>query len=245
MSILELNNIIKIGEDGNVLDGIYLDIEEKGIYSILGKKASEKTALAEVLSGCASIDEGAMIYRGISVYSSAKNNREAKMKIGYVPKEISFIADMTVYDILDFTGRLRKVSSNKRVRQIKESLELVNLSSKHEVFVSELDASEKKRLSLANALIGNPSMIILDEPTEAVRANDAEIIKGLIRMIGAKKVIILLTDKVSLAEEMATTVGVISNGEMTLWESVENLKERYAGDESFLTKAFVEFSAEA
>ena len=245
MSILELNNIVKRDGDNIVLDGIYLDIEEKGIYAILGKNAAEKTALAEVLAGCATIDEGAMFYRGISVYSSNKNNCDAKLKIGYVPKQNFFFEDMTVYDILDFTGRLRGVSSNKRARQIKESLELVNLSSKYDVFVRELTAAEKKKLSIANSLIGNPSMIVFDEPIESVLTNDAEIIKEVIRMVGSKKVIILLTDNVRLAQEMAMHVGVVYNGEITLWDYMENLKERYADNENFLIRAFDEFSVEA
>lgn len=245
MSILELNNITKTDGDTTVLDGVYFEIEEKGLYAILCKNSSERVALAEVLAGCASIDEGMMVFRGIPVYANDRNSREAKSKIGYVPSETFFFGDMTVFDTLDFTGRMRKVSSNKRVRQIKESLELVNLSSKCEVYVSELSISEKKRLALANALIGNPSMIILDEPTEAVSASDADIIKGLIRMIKDKKLIILLTDKTSLAQEMAMHAGVLANGEITLWDYMENLKERYEGEEDFLSKALDEFSAEA
>ena len=245
MSILELNNITKTDGDTTVLDGVYFEIEEKGLYAILCKNSSERVALAEVLAGCASIDEGMMVFRGIPVYANDRNSREAKSKIGYVPSETFFFGDMTVFDTLDFTGRMRKVSSNKRVRQIKESLELVNLSSKCEVYVSELSISEKKRLALANALIGNPSMIILDEPTESVSANDADIIKGLIHMIKDKKLIILLTDKTSLAQEMAMHAGVLANGEITLWDYMENLKERYEGEEDFLSKALDEFSVEA
>lgn len=245
MSILELNNITKTDGDTTVLDGVYFEIEEKGLYAILCKNSSERVALAEVLAGCASIDEGMMVFRGIPVYSNDRNSREAKLKIGYVPSETFFFGDMTVFDTLDFTGRMRKVFSNKRVRQIKESLELVNLSSKCEVYVSELSISEKKRLAIANAMIGNPSMIILDEPIESVSANDADIIKGLIHMIKDKKLIILLTDKTSLAQEMAMHAGVLANGEITLWDYMGNLKERYEGEEDFLSKALDEFSVEA
>ena len=139
MSILELSNIIKTDGETTVLGGVYFDIEEKGLYAVLCKNSSERVALAEVLAGCASIDEGMMIYRGISVYADSKNNREAKLKIGYVPSETFFFNDMTVFDTLDFTGRMRKVSSNKRVRQIKEkAIRTLRKSTKNKILKAYL-----------------------------------------------------------------------------------------------------------
>ncbi len=244
MSILEVRNITKKVGNDTVLDGVYFTVEEKGVYAILGKKYSGKTVLAEILAGCSFVDSGEVVYRDVSVYSSDKNNCVSKTKIGYVPSEPCFFADMTVFDILDFTGRLRGVSSNKRARQIKESLEIVNLSSKYDVYVNDLTVSEKKRLSLANALVGNPSMIIIDDPCESATANDLDMIKALLEMIGSKKVIVLLTDKTGFAQDVATNVGILANGKITLWDSMENLRERYANDNNFLVKAFVDFSAE-
>ena len=245
MSILEVRNITKKDGENTVLDGVYFTVEDKGIYAILSKDVVGRTALAEVLSGCSFVDSGEVVYRDISVYSSNKHNCASKAKIGYVPRESFFFADMTVFEVLDFTGKMRGVSSNKRARQIKESLEIVKLSSKCEVYVKELSPSEKKRLSLANALIGNPPMLVLDNPCESVSANDSDMIKDILKMIGSKKVILLLTDRAVFAQDVAMNVGILANGKITLWDSMENVKERYEGDNNFLVKAFVDFSAES
>ena len=244
MSILEVKNIVKKNDKGTVLKDVSFNIDEKGIHAILGKKASGKVELAQVLAGCSDIDGGEVVYREVSMYSNAKNNKIVKTKIGYVPENISFFPDMTVYEILDFVGKLRGVDTDKRVRQIKEALEIVELSNKYEVFIKELTLSERKRLSLAHALIGNPSLIILEEPTGQISLNDAELIKNLIVMLGDKKIVILITDKTNLVQDIAKNVGIMSNGKMTLWESVDNLKSRFEGDDNFLIKAFVSFSSE-
>ena len=244
MSTLEVKNIVKKCGEEVVLDGISFSIDEKGVYAILGKKDSGKTALAEILAGCGQIDDGELIYRDVNVYSNFKNNRLAKLKIGYVSQEIRFFSDMTVFEILDFAGKLRHVQADKRIRQIKEALEIMGLSDKYEVLIGELSLSEKKRLSLAHALIGNPSLIIFDEPTAGIALDDADLIKDIITMLGDKKFIILFTDKINLAQSVATNVGIIANGTLKLWESMDSLRSRYDGDENFLVKTFSTLSCE-
>lgn len=244
MSILEVKNITMKNGDDIVLDDVSFDVEEKGIYAILGKKSSGKSYLAKVLAGVLESEEGDVVYRNLSVYSNSKNNKAVKTKIGYVPENIIFFPDMTVFEVLDFAGKLRHVGSDKRIRQIKEALEMVGLSDKYEVFVKELTLSEKKRLSLAHALIGNPSLIILDDPTGQISLGDAELIKNVIMMLGDKKVVILLTDKVNLAQSVAKHIGIMANGSLTLWESAEELKARFDGDDNFLIKAFASYSRE-
>lgn len=243
MSILEVKNVVKKNGKNTVLKNVSFNIDEKGIYALLGKKTSGKDELAQVLAGCSDIDSGEVIYKGISVYSNSKDNRIVKIKIGYVPEDMSFFPEMTVFEILDFVGKLRRVEADKRIRQIKEALDMVDLSSKYEVLIKDLSSSERKRLSLAHALIGNPSLIILEEPTGQISLSDAELIKNIIVMLGDRKVVILLTDKMNLAQEIAKNVGIMSNGALTLWESMDNLKFRFDGDD-FLVKAFVSFSSE-
>lgn len=244
MSILEVKNIVKKNGDNIVLNDVSFNIDEKGIYAIIGKKASGKEVLAKVLAGCSEIDSGEVIYKDVSVYSNSKNNRIVKTKIGYVPEDISFFPEMTVFEILDFVGKLRHVDADKRIRQIKEALEIVGLSDKYEVCIKELSLSERKRLSLAHSLIGSPSLIILEEPTGQISLSDAELIKNIIVMLGDKKVVILLTDKMNLAQEIAKAVGIMSNGSLALWESIDTLKARFEGDDSFLIKALLSCSSE-
>lgn len=244
MSLLEIKNVTKTTAYGVVLDDISFSIEEKGICVVLGKKSSGKSALAEVLAGCSEIDSGEVLYKGESLYANNKNNVAIKSKIGYVASETFFFPEMTVFEILDFTGKMRRVESEKRFRQIKEALEITELSQKYEVFVKDLSISEKKRLSLANALIGNPSFIILDDPTAYVSLNDAALIKDVVKMIGNKKTVVVFTDKIALTQDIASTVGIISKGKMVLWETYEIIKTLADGDDDYLLKTFVKLSEE-
>ena len=97
---------------------------------------------------------------------------------------------------------------------------------------------------MAHSLIGSPSLIILEEPTGQISLSDAELIKNIIVMLGDKKVVILLTDKMNLAQEIAKAVGIMSNGSLALWESIDTLKSRFEGDDSFLIKALLSCSSE-
>ena len=241
MSLLKVENL-KATLDGNLLlKDVAFEIEEKGIYAILGKSEAERTALAKSLAGILKTDGGRILYKDNELSNSKKGNA-IKAKIGYIPKKCFLYPDMTVYETLDFTGKMRKVSPNKRVRQIKEALELVILSNKSEALVKSLSYAEKKRLLLANALIGNPSVLILDEPTENLPPDDVALVKEVIGMLGERKTVLIFTEKLSLANDMAKHIGIMANGKMELWSSLENIKQKLDNDPNALLKTFMAFS---
>ena len=241
MSILKTENIKVSLNNKILLDGISFEIDEKGIYAILAKASEELSALANALSGVIKVDSGTVFYKDIQL-TDKKRGRELKSKIGYVSKESFFYPDMTVYEVLDFTGKMRGVSPDKRIRQIKESLELLVLSNKSDVLIKSLSFSEKKRLAVANALIGNPSVLILDEPCLNVLSEDSEVIRDVIEMLGERKAVIVLTEKLTFANGIANHIGIISKGKMALWSSLENIKEKLDNDPKALAKTFIAFT---
>ncbi len=240
MSLLRTEELRVTVDNEAVLCDISFEIEEKGVYAILGKSELERTTLARVLAGIIDADEGLIFYRG--VLFNKTSGKSIKSKIGYLPKQSFLYPDLTVYETLDFTGRMRKVLPDKRIRQIKEALELVYLSGKSEVLVKALSVSEKKRLLLANALIGNPSTIILDEPTANLPPDDVALFKETIEMLGKKKTVLIFTDKLNLANELADYVGIISKGEISFWSSLDSVRERLEGDSNALLKIYAAFT---
>ena len=226
-----------------VLDGLSFEINEKGIYAILGRSALERTTLARALSGIVRLEGGDVYYKDVRLSETGKG-RALKAKIGYLPSECFLYPDMTVYESLDLTGRMRGVDPDKRIRQIKEALELLALSQKSEALVKALSVSEKKKLLLANALIGNPSVLILDEPTANATAEDAETIRDVITMLGERKTVLIFTDKLSLANDTAGHIGIVSKGNMVLWESLDSIKEKMENDPNALVKVFMAFADE-
>ena len=241
MSLLTVNEI-KASESGAILlDGLSFEINEKGIYAILAKNKKAKTLLARVLAGISELDSGEIIFKDTAL-SNKKDGIAAKAKIGYMPSECFFYSDMTVYETLDFTGRMRKTDTDKRIRQIKAALEFVFLTEKSEALVKDLTPSEKKRLALANTLVGNPSLLILDDPMAGVNGDDRTLISDIISSLSEKKAVVIITDRVGDAKKLASTVGILSNKKIALWETVEEIKERLSGDEDALFKTYLAFS---
>ena len=244
MSLLKVDNLKMSAEEKNLLDGLSFEINEKGIYVILSRSSLELTALAKALAGVTVPEDGTVFYKDIEL-SNKKQGKKLRTKIGYIPKESFLYPDMTAYEVLDFTGKMRGVSVDKRIRQIKEALELLALSQLRDAFVKDLNFSEKKRLLLANALIGNPGMIIIDEPCANVIAEDAELICEVIEMLGERKTVVILTEKISLANELAKCIGIISKGKIALWSSLDNIREKLDNDPNALLKTFIAFTDEA
>ena len=244
MSILKTENLKMSIDKEVVLDELSFEIDEKGIYVILSKSALETTTLARVLAGILTPDEGSVSYKDIDL-SDKKNGKALKSKIGYLPKESFLYPDMTAYEVLEFTGKMRKVPADKRFKQIKEALELVGFYQMSDVLVKDMTFSQKKRLLLANALIGNPSVLIFDEPTAKVISEDAELIRDVILMLGERKTLIILTEKIALADKLGKNIGIMSKGKMVLWSSLENIKQKLDNDSNALLKTFLAFTDES
>lgn len=240
MALLKVENLKLFSENEAVLGGLSFEIDKKGIYAILGKSAKSCSMLAKVLAGIALPDSGRVFLGDTELFG--KSGKKLKLKIGYLPRECFLYSDMTAYETLDFTGRMRGVGADKRSRQIKEALELLELSYMSEALVCDMNISEKKRLLLANALIGNPNVLILDEPTMGTFSADSEIIRDVISMLAEKKTVLIFTEKISLAEDLADHIGIISGGEMVLWSSLDNIRQKLDGDAAALAKTFIAFT---
>lgn len=226
MSLLQASNVcVSITEDFSVRD-ISFEISEKGIYGFLGKNGSGKSVLANILAGALPVDEGEILCKASSLYASDKQNAVLKRKIGYAASELFFDGDMTAFEIIDLLGKAKRVDPDKRYRQIKEAFELTGLSGKAEVLFDELTLSEKKRLAVACALVGNPDVIILDDPFRHLEPKQVSEVKSLIRMLGKKKPVLLFSSRPGDIEELCDNVAIMHDGELVLWESTEALLDK-------------------
>ena len=226
MSLLEVKGLSKIGDDGVSIDGVSFEITEKGVYGFFGKNGAENTLLASLICGIADADGGDILYKESSLLAGEKQAAKIRRKIGFVPAVCYFPEDMTVFEVLDFTGMARKVSPDKRARQIKEALTLTGLEDKTQILVENLTLAEKKRLGYANALMGNPDAIVIDEPMSDVDAAHKEAIKKLIAMVGRMKVVLLFAKNSSEAEQLCDHVGILASGKLLAFEPLDALLER-------------------
>lgn len=226
MSILEVKGISAAEAGGASLKDISFCIEEKGIYGFFGKDSDALTLLSRVLCGAREIDGGEIFYRDNDLFASEKKTSQIKKKIGYVPKSSYFAKDMTVVEVLDLVGRAKGVSADKCARQIKEALELTGLTEKSDQLFEALTPSEKKRACYASSLLGNPDVIIIDEPFAAIDAASKDETKKLISMLGKMKVVLLLTKNPSDSDELCSYAAIIDGGELLAFEPIDELLSR-------------------
>lgn len=226
MSLLIINGLTKRNDDGKGIDNINFTVEEKGIYGFFGKSGAGKTLLASVIGGLTDAQSGEIIFRDVNIRATEKSLLMAKRKIGFVPDKCHFPGDLTVLELLDFTGKTKKVDPDKRARQIKEALELTGLGDKLNKLIDALTPSEKKRLAYANALLGNPDMIIIDEPLAIIDAAQKEHIKKIIAMLGKMKIVLLFSKRSADLEDLCKYAGILQDGELLTFEAADELVAR-------------------
>lgn len=223
MSLVEVKQVCKEFSDEFSLRDISFEIEEKGVYGFLGKSGSGKSALALVLAGACEPDAGSIVYKEKRLYASQKQTAALKRRIGFVPQKCIFDADMTAFEVLDFTGKSKNVESEKRYRQIKEALELTDLLDKREFLVKNLTLSEKKRLSIANSLLANPDIIVMDEPLRYLDPSGADDIKSIIAMLETKKIVFIFSSSADHIQTLCSYTAILVCGRIVLWDSVESI----------------------
>ena len=158
---ISVDNLTKYGNGETYTNGglcnLSFSFEKKGIHCILAPKYSGKTQILDIISGSDTADEGEISIFGKDPHTGVK----AKKKIGYLRKDNTLYANMTVFETMNFVGDTRGVESGKLYRQIKEALELIGLDGLKNRLVGKLTEYDKKKLSLAAALLGNPDLLLL------------------------------------------------------------------------------------
>ena len=207
-------------EEGNSIRDLSFSFSKGGVHGILSPFGVDASLTLALLSGVLCPDSASVTLGAQTVdFSSVA----WKKTIGYVPKSPAFYPEMTVYELLDFVGEARGVSSDLRLRQIEEALDLVGIDSLANRLVSRLSAGEKKRLSLAAALLGNPSFLFLDAPS-------AEL-SDLIRMLGKHKTVILGGGDLPLMRSLCEDVVILSDGALLASGSFAELEEQLSRGE--------------
>ncbi|MBO5883985.1 MAG: ABC transporter ATP-binding protein [Clostridia bacterium] len=197
-----------------------LNITNKGVYGLLGNDGAGKTSLLNVLCGNSAYDSGSISVCG---HDAMSEPMEVKYKVGFAPEDFGFFGDDTIFETLDFVGTAKGVPSEKRYRQIKEALELVGLEGQRKKLCAELTLHEKKLLGIAVALLGNPEIILLDEPMKNESEEEKEEIAELIKMLGKHKTAIVSSNEPIDVEGFCTHFIILSKGRCILDSSAEDI----------------------
>lgn len=217
--MIQASHLSKEYDGKKALTDVSFSISAKGIHGILGPKGAGKSTLMDLLCGCETADEGEILLQGAPV-------SEQKGKIGYVPESPEFYATMTVLETLDFVGEIRGVSADKRYRQIKEAVELMDLESVRNRLIRHLTKEEKKKVALAAALLGNTELVLIDEPLWGKNAVKQKETQALFAMLGKHKTVIVASENFSLIRDLCEDVLILSEGSVIAQDTFAGLEEK-------------------
>ncbi len=201
----------------HVLDNIWFDIPQGQIVGLLGPNGAGKSTLMKILTGYIPPDRGEAEVDGVSV---VKNPLEVKRRIGYLPEHNPLYTDMYVREYLDFIRKFYPGTSRSRTEEV---IELTGLTPEAHKKIGQLSKGYRQRVGLAAAIIHNPPVLILDEPTTGLDPNQLVEIRELIKKLGKDKSIILSTHIMQEVEQIVDRVILINKGKIVLDQPMENL----------------------
>ncbi len=201
------------------LNNISFNVDKGEIVGFLGPNGAGKSTTMNILTGYISASSGSVKIDGIDILSDPIN---AKKKIGYLPETPPLYMDMTVSEYLNFVFELKKVKLNKQAH-IKEICDLVKISDISKRIIKNLSKGYKQRVGLAQALIGNPEILILDEPTVGLDPKQIIEIRNLIKELGKRHTVILSSHILSEIQAICNKVIILNNGKIVANSKLEDI----------------------
>lgn len=220
---IQINNLYKKYDDYYALQDINL-VLENGMYGLLGSNGAGKTTLMKILAGLLRRSDGEIAYDG----KVLKNTKEIRNRIGYIPQNFSFYPDMTVYEIMDYFSCLNKIKKNRR-EVVENLLEMVHLGEQKNLKTKALSGGMKQRLGIAVSLIGNPDLLLVDEPTVGLDPEERIHFSNILTEFSRDRTILLSSHIVSDIEATCNNLAILDAGRLIFSGSKEKLIENCVG----------------
>ena len=213
---IEVVNISKSYGTQKALDAVSFSVKKGEIVGFLGPNGAGKSTLMKILTTYINADEGSATVNGFDVNS---NQKAVQLSVGYLPEHNPLYLDLYVREYLDFNADVYKVSKSR----INEVIELTGLSSESHKKIGQLSKGYRQRVGLANALLHNPDVLILDEPTTGLDPNQLVEIRNVIKNVGKDKTVFLSTHIMQEVEAICDRVIIINNGKIVADRKLDSL----------------------
>ena len=213
---IEVNQISKSYGAQKALDQVSFSIKKGEIVGFLGPNGAGKSTLMKILTTYISADNGIAKVNGFDVDTEEKS---VQMSVGYLPEHNPLYLDLYVREYLEFNATIYKISKSR----IEEVIELTGLTSESHKKIGQLSKGFRQRVGLANALLHNPDVLILDEPTTGLDPNQIVEIRNVIKNVGKDKTVFLSTHIMQEVEAICDRVIIINNGKIVTDKKLENL----------------------
>ena len=229
--MIEVKNVTKKYGNFTAVDNISFNIEEGEIVGLLGPNGAGKSTTMNMITGFIEPTEGEIIIDGNDIL---KKPKKAKKQIGYMPEGVPLYNDLTVKEFVNYMADLKMVPRKEKKENIQKVLEQTNLVEVKNKLIRNLSRGYKQRVSMAGALVGNPKILILDEPTVGLDPKQITEIRTLIKSLGKEHTVILSSHILSEISQICEKVIIINKGKIIAIDTPENLEEKVK-DENAVT----------
>jgi ABC-2 type transport system ATP-binding protein len=231
--VIEVSNLVKKYGDHTAVDHLSFQIEKGKIYGFLGPNGAGKSTTMNMITGYIASTEGKVMIDGHDILEEPE---AAKKCIGYLPEMPPLYFDMTVLEYMKFAADLKKIPRNQKDKQIKEVMDMVKITDMKDRLIKNLSKGYRQRVGLAQAILGYPEVIILDEPTVGLDPKQIIEIRDLIKSLKQKHTVILSSHILSEVRAVCDYVLIISHGKLVASDTPDNLERLAAGSNSLLMK---------
>ena len=218
--LIEINHLVKKYGNHVAVNDLSLKVEDGKIYGFLGPNGAGKSTTMNIITGYLAATSGEVKVNG---YDVLKNPEEAKKSIGYLPELPPVYMDMTVMEYLKFVAELKKIPKKDTKAHIDEIIDMTKLNDVSGRMIRNLSKGYRQRVGLAQALIGYPDVIILDEPTVGLDPKQIIEIRDLIKKLGEEHTVILSSHILTEISAVCDHVFIISKGKLVASDATENL----------------------
>ena len=224
--MIEVKNLTKCYGDLKAVSDLSFTIEKGQIYGFLGPNGAGKSTTMNIMTGCLAATSGEVRIGGYDIFEEPE---KAKKLIGYLPEQPPLYMDRTPREYLTFVAQAKKIAKKDIAKQVARVMAITEIEEVADRLIKNLSKGYKQRVGIAQALLGEPEVIILDEPTEGLDPSQRIEIRQMIKELGRDHTVILSSHVLSEVQAVCQTIMIISRGKLVACDSAENLQSRFAG----------------
>lgn len=225
--MIEVKNVTKKYGKAIAVDDISFTIKEGEIVGLLGPNGAGKSTTMNIMTGFIEQTSGDVIIDG---YNMLKKPKKAKKEIGYMPEGVPLYTDLTVKEFVNYMAEIKQVNKKERKEKVQKIIEQTGLKEVEKKLVKNLSRGYKQRVSMAGALVGEPKILILDEPTVGLDPKQITEIRNLIKELGKTHTVIISSHILSEISQICNKVIIINKGKIVAVDTPENLENKVSSN---------------